>query len=164
MLQRARHLVPFVQAKQTHAEGAEVGRLVALQRHASGRLQAQGQKLFAVLDLRVGGVADHHAGGLKARRGHAGEAVFQQQCAHRTAQCHLLFTHFGIAIGFGLEHGFLQTLQGVGGQGGVVHVGTTFVGLHHLQPLFEVHRKRGAGGAVNGFASALAQHDHGAAW
>ena len=30
VLQSAGHLMPFVQTKQSHAEGAEVGRLVAL--------------------------------------------------------------------------------------------------------------------------------------
>jgi hypothetical protein len=68
VLQGGGHVVPFVQPKQTDAEGAEVGAFVALQRHAGRGLQASSQKLFAALDVGVGGVAHHHAGRLETRR------------------------------------------------------------------------------------------------
>lgn len=68
-------ITQFVQPEQADAEGLEVCRLVALQRHASGDLQAERGELGAALDLRVVGVADHHARRLKTRRRHALEDI-----------------------------------------------------------------------------------------
>jgi hypothetical protein len=45
-------VVPLFQTEQADAEGHEVGRLVALQRHAGGGLQAFGQELLAVVQAR----------------------------------------------------------------------------------------------------------------
>jgi hypothetical protein len=46
---RSVHVVQLLQPKQPPAEGAEIGRLITLQGHASSRLQALGQKLLARL-------------------------------------------------------------------------------------------------------------------
>ena len=69
LLQRAGEVVdrPFrvmqlFQPEQADAEGPEIRWFVALQRHAGGGLQAEGEELLAVLDIGVGGVADDDAG------------------------------------------------------------------------------------------------------
>ena len=87
----------FVQPEQAHAEAAEIGSFVALQRHAGGGLQAGGEEFLAGLNLRVGGVADHHTRGLEAFGGHAGEAASFQQGAHAAAQ----FVLFGVLFKIG---------------------------------------------------------------
>lgn len=52
------HITQFIQPEQADAEGLEVRRFVAVQRHASDDLQALSGEFVAVLDLRIGGVAD----------------------------------------------------------------------------------------------------------
>ena len=56
----------FVQPEQTDAERAVVAAFVAHQRHARGDLQALLGEFSAVLEVRIIGVAHHHAGGLEA--------------------------------------------------------------------------------------------------
>ena len=163
MAHAAVHVVQLFQAKQADAKGHEVGRFVALQGHAGCGLQAQGQKLFAVVHARVGGVAHHHAGRLKALGRHADQATAFHERAHFMAQLQLLGAHFFKAVVLGFQHHFAQARQCVCGHGGVVHVGAVLIGFHHLQPLLQVAGKAAAGGAINGGAGARAEHHHGAA-
>ena len=111
----------------------------------------------------VGGVADHHAGGLEAGGCHAADAAAFHQRAHLAAEFELLGAHLVKAVVLCLVHHFLQARQRIRGHGGVVHVGTGLIGFHDLQPLFEIAGEAAAGGGVNGGAGALAEHDHGAA-
>ena len=68
---RALDIVQLFESEQADAKGLEVGRLVALQRHAGGDLQALRGKFLAALDLGIVGLADYDARGLKPGCGHA---------------------------------------------------------------------------------------------
>ena len=163
MAHGALDVVPLLESEQPKAEGAKVGRLVALQGHTGCCLQTGCNEFFAGLDVGVGGVADHHARRFKAGRGHTGIAGLYHHLAHLAAQLNLFLANFGKAVGFGLEHHLAQTHQRIGGQGGVVDMAAGLVGLHHLQPFAKVHRKGAALGLVDRLAGVLAEHDHGAA-
>ena len=93
----------------------------------------------------------------------AGKAAAFEQRAHLAAQVFLLGLHLGEAVGLRFLHRGAQARERIGGHGGVVHVAAAFVRLHDLQPLLQVAGEAGAGGAVDGRAGALAEHDHGAA-
>ena len=126
-------------------------------------MQADGHKLFTVLNFWVAGVADHHAGRFKPRRRHAGKAARRQQRAHLRAQRQLLLAHFGKAVGARLLHHVAQPHQRVGRQGGVVGVLAFFIALGNLQPLLQIAGKAAAAGGLDGLAGALAEHHHRAA-
>ena len=71
-----------LQTEETNPEGHEVFGLIALQRNACCRLQTQGQEFLAVLDLRVGGVTDHHTWCFESTGSNAGNATAFQQVAN----------------------------------------------------------------------------------
>ena len=75
---RAVDVVQLVEPEQADAEGLEVGRLVALQRHAGGGLQALAEEGLAAVQAVVVGVADDHARRLEALRRHAAQARWTQ--------------------------------------------------------------------------------------
>ncbi len=156
------HMVQLFQAEQADAEGLEVGRLVAHQRHAGGGLQAVGEEFLAVVDVGIVGVAHHHTGRLEAFGCHALDTAALEQRTHAAAQLHLLGLDLLETVGTGFLHHFAQAGQRVGGHGGVVHMATGLVGFHYLQPFFQVAGKAGAGGVVDGVAGAGAEHHHGA--
>ena len=155
--------MPLFQTEQTNAKGHEVGRFIALQRHAGSGLQTGSKKLATGLDLGIFGVAHDHARRLEALGRHAWDAPALEQGPHLGAQLHLLFANFREAVSLGLFHDLAQTRQGVGRHGGMVGMGTAFIGLHDLQPLLEVAGIAAAGRAVDGRAGTLAEHHHGAA-
>ena len=162
MAHAAVDVVQFFQAKQTHAEGGEVGWLVTLQRHTGSRLQTQRQELLAVLQASIFGVAHYHAWRLETFGCHALDAAALEQGAHLAAQRDLFGAHLFKTVGTGFFHHIAQAGQRIGRHGGVVRMTTAFEGFHDLQPFFQVACKAGADGAVNGLAGALTEHHHGA--
>ena len=67
-----------VSTVSAYPAGLLVGGFVALQRDAGCGLQALGDEFLAGVDVRVGGVADHDAGRLKAFGGDARVAFADQ--------------------------------------------------------------------------------------
>ena len=126
-------------------------------------MQAQRQELGTRVKAHVVGVAHDHAGCLEPWGGNTTQTTRLKQGANLVAQHLLLGMQLGIAVGTGLAHGHTKACQRVGRHGGVVHVGTALVGLHHLQPLAQVAGKAGAGCAVNALAGELTQHHQGRA-
>ena len=155
--------MPLVQAEQADAEGGEICPFVAHQWHAGGRLQAQGEELLAVLQAGIVGVADHHARCLEARCRHAGQSARREQRTHLATELDLLGAQLVEAVGLRLAHHRQRARQRVGRHRGVVRMAAAFVGFHDLQPLLQVGREAGAGGAVDALARQVGQHHERAA-
>jgi len=160
---RALDVVQLFESEQTDAEGLEISRLVALQRHSGGDLQAMVGKFLAALDVGIIGVAHHYARGLKAGGGHAFEAFAGQHGAHPIAQNLLFAADLVETVGLRLFHHFVKSRQGIAGHGRMVGMPALFVGLHDLQPLFQVAGEAAALRLLDALEGQGTEHYQGAA-
>ncbi len=122
-----------------------------------------GEEFLAVLDVRVGGVADHHAGRLEAFRCYAGETLGDQQFADAAAEFLLFAADLVKTVGLGFQHHVAQGGQGIGRHRRVVGVAAVLESFHDLQPFFQVAGETAAGRPIDSGARPFAQGDQGAA-
>src|SRR5690606_13623083 len=119
---RAVDVVQLVEPEEAEPEGAEVCRLVTLQRHPGRGLQAYAEELPAGADVGVVGVAHHDSGRFVAGRRHARKTPAGKQRAYRVAERLLFGAHLVEAVALRLEHRVAYPAQRVGGHGGVIGV------------------------------------------
>jgi len=138
-------------ARRGRCGTTEVRTLVALQRHAGGRLQ-RGRGTSCCSPGPGLGVAHDHARRLETRGGDALVAVTlgSSRTACRSVPARRGAWRSRARASRASRRGVRER---VGGHGRVIDVRPAFVGLHHLQPLLEVGGVAGAGRAVDAFAA-----------
>lgn len=104
---------------------------------------------MAVLHAIVGGVADDDTRGGEFGRGDADVTFIGEECAHFGAEFDLFVAQYVKACFLCELHHVAAVFDAVSRHGGVVGVAAIFVGLHDVEPFFEVDGKTVAGGGVD---------------
>eukprot|EP00755_Sulcionema_specki_P007700 Sspe_Gene.38947::Locus_18782_Transcript_1_1_Confidence_1.000_Length_1375::g.38947::m.38947 len=145
----------LVQPEEPEAEGVEGLRLIDLQRHPSGDLDAQVLELDRKAALTV---ADHHARGTESFGSNTLVSMLGAQLTHLLSQFPLPSLRLVEPELPGLRHHVTEDAEGVGGHGAVVDVSTLLVGLHHVHPRLEAQHEACALCLIDGLATTLVHH------